>query len=116
MPRTVLTVATTVRAGLEATYVSADQANGMEFDNSGEYVILHIINGNGGTIVVTIPTPVTVDGLSVTDRTISMTTTKEFFIGPFKNSHYGNTNANLVYVDFDIGTSVTLVAFKAGQA
>lgn len=112
MARGVITVATTGRSGLIPTYIAADSANGHLFLNPNENVLLHVKNANAGAVVVTIPTPGTIDGLSVTDRTVSVAAGTEVFIGPFNNTHYGNSDG--VYIDFDIDASITFTAFNLG--
>ena len=114
MPRTTLSVETTSRTGLEATYTAFDQPNGHDFDNSGQKTIVHIVNG-ATAAVVTIPTSATVDGQAVADRTISIGANEEHFIGPFANSTYGN-GGSTVYLDIDDATNVTVAILKVGTA
>lgn len=122
MPRTALTVQTTARTGLVATYTAASVANGHEFINSSEKVVLHVKNAGGGATVITIKTPGTVDGLAIADKTVTVSAGTEAFIGPFDNDDYGQdgagsgTGATDVYIDLDVDTSVTLAAIKLGSA
>ena len=113
MPRTLETVQPTSRPGLVAVYTPADSVNGHSFLNSKQNAFLHIKNDNAGTIVATILTPQTVDSLALEDRTVSMPTGTEVFIGPFNNQTYGN-GASGVYFDFDIDTDVTLAVIQLG--
>lgn len=116
MPRTALTVQSTSRDGLTATYSAGDATNDHEFDNSGQNVVLHVKNGGGSGITVTIVTPGTVDGLAIADKAVSVGAGVEMFIGPFNNSQYGSgTNSRSVYFDLDTDTSVTLAALKLGS-
>lgn len=121
MARTVLTSQTTNRSGLTVSYTAGDAANGHEFNNDGETKIVHVKNGGVGTLTITIPTPGTVDGLAIADRTVTVGAGVEMFIGPFKNSRYGNNGASAgsglvdVYLDLDVDASVTLAVIKAGN-
>jgi hypothetical protein len=109
MARTALTVQQIVRSGLTPTY-SAANADGHSFPNGGtEY--LHVKNGGGGSINVTVQTPNTVDGLAITDRVVAVPNGGERIIGPFPRATY-NQGADEVYVDFSGVTSVTCGAFR----
>lgn len=112
MARSVLNVQAVSRAGLNPVYSAADVANGHEFDNSSGKVVLHVKNGGAGATVVTIQTPGTVDGLAIADLTVSVPAAGERFIGFFPKNIYNQSGGNLVYVNLDVGTSVTLAALK----
>jgi len=112
MPTTI-TAQTTARAGLTATYEAA--ASTMEYDNSGENAFIHIKNANAGTLTLTITTDRTVDGLAVADRTVSILTATEQFIGAFNNADYADS-AGLIQLAFDITASVTVAVLKAGSS
>lgn len=120
MARTALTLQTTARTGLNTSYTAAT-ADGEGFDNTSERVMLHVKNGGAGATVVTIATPGTVDGLAITDRTVSVPAGEERMIGPFKKEQYnqddsgGDTGlSEAVFVNTDVQTSVTLAAIKLG--
>ncbi len=112
MARAAKTVETTSRSGLTATYTAADATDGHYFANTNQNAIVHVKNASGGNVVVTIVTSQTIDGLAVTDRTVTVATSAEAFIGPFSNTAYGNTEG--VYIDFDVATSITFTVFVAG--
>ena len=111
MARTELTVQAIVRAGDEPTYEAAN-SDGEEFDNTGKQ-FLHIKNGSGGSITITIVTPGTVDegDLAVADRTIAIPAGKERMIGPFPPATY-NQSDETVDVNFSGVTSLTIGAFS----
>jgi hypothetical protein len=88
-------------SGLQATYTAAD-VNGHTFV-SGANKVLHVKNGGGAPITVTITTPGAVGGLAIADRTVSVTNATDKFIGPF-GSVYGDP----VAVAFSSVTSVTV--------
>lgn len=105
----VLAVQQVVRAGLVPVFTAADVA-GDEFVNTGvEY--LEVINGSGAGITVTIATPNTVDGLAVTDRTVTIAAGARQKIGPFPTSIYNNANSK-VSVTYSAVTTVTVGLFK----
>jgi len=117
MPRTAITVQTTSRDGLTASYISGDSVNGHEFANYGQDVILIINNGGGSGINATFITPNTVDGNAIADKTVAVGAGVEMFIGPFRNSVYGSAaNKTTVYFDLDSATSVTVAAIALGSA
>lgn len=118
MPRGTLTVQETSRDGLAASYTAGDATNGHQVDNSGQKTIVHIKNGGGGAVVATFVTGLTVDGLAVADRTVTISAGTDEFIGPFASATYGNVDSGTtyVYIDLDVDTSVTLAALKVGSA
>ena len=119
MARTELTLQTTTRSGVEATFAAVDDTNGESFDNVGENVLLHVKNGSGGAVVVTITTPGSVDGVALADRTISVPAGEERIIGPFPNNLYGQADVDndidkAVFIDYDTGTTITVAAIEVG--
>lgn len=111
MARTTLTAQSITRTGLTHTFAAADQPNGNQFLNVDERAFLYVKNGGGGTIVVTIPTPGTVDDLAVADLSISIATGVNKLIGPFPQKHYNQTDG-MVYINYDVGTSVTVAVIR----
>ena len=103
-----LAVQSIIRAGLVQTYAAAT-SGGDEFVNTGaEYV--EIINGSAATIVVTIDTPNTVDGLAIADRVISILAGETRKIGPFPTATY-NDSAAKVQITYDGVTTLTIGVF-----
>lgn len=98
-----------VRTGLEQTYASAN-ADGNKFSNDGR-MFLHVKNGAGAPIDVTIQTPGTVDGLAVADQVVTVTNGEERMIGPFPANIY-NQDDRMVYVDYSSATSVTVAVLR----
>ncbi len=106
-----LAAQTVSRVGLEATYATAG-ASGDEFDNNGvEFV--HIKNGTGGDITVTIETPATVDGLAVAERTVVVTLAEDRFIGPFPRSVYNDSAAKVQLTYSAINLTIALLKLSA---
>lgn len=113
MPRTSLSIQPTTRDGLAATYSAADAASGNDFANSGAE-FLHVKNTGASPVTLTIPTSITIDGLAVTDRTVTIpATTGDLFIGPFDNSFYGADGR--VQLDWSGATGVTVAVLKRGS-
>lgn len=89
-------------------------ADGQMFVNSGEEFII-VKNGNAGTVVITITTPQTVNGLAVAERTVSILTMEDGYIGRFSKNLYdqlSGSDAGKVYIDGDIQSSITLMVFR----
>ncbi len=117
MAHTLLTaVSVDLNGDIDPTYAAADSGDGDQFKNTGREII-HIKNDGGGTIVVTIPTPATASGgLLIEDKTYTLLTTEEIFIGQLDpaifNQPPSSADAGNVYIEYDIVTSVTLAIFR----
>jgi len=109
MARTTLSIQDIVRSGLNPSYEAAN-ADGESVDNNGR-VFLHIKNGSGVSVTVTIQTPGTVDGLAVADRTVVIPAGEERMPGVFPPADY-NQSDGAVYVDFSAVTTVTVAAIR----
>jgi hypothetical protein len=114
-----LTNQVTARTGLNLSPVAAS-GGGDTIDNTDENVILYVNNGGGAPITVTIATPGTVDGLAITDRTVSVTNGQSRYIGPFKNKVYGQAVGGLtspvgLAITYSGVSSVTVAAIKLGN-
>lgn len=108
-----LTVATIDRSGTDVAGSAATATTGDEFPNTGvEFV--EIKNGGAATIVATIDAVATLDGMQVTDKTVSIAAGVTKAIGPFAPSIYNNSS-NRVKVTCDVVTSVTIKALKLGS-
>ena len=103
---TALSVENIVRAGLEASYTAVATA-GHTFTNDGKRTVIHVVNG-ATAMVVTIATPQTSDGLAVADRTVSVGSNEDHFIGPFPVAVYGST----VTVTVDDQSDGTMAVLK----
>ena len=119
MARSVLTAQTVVRTGLTPSYAAVDSANGEVFDNTYQNLFLHVKNGAGAPITVTIGVASTVDGLTVPDLAVVVGAGSEKMIGPFPNNIYGQADVdsgieNGVLIDYSSGTSVTVGLFNRG--
>lgn len=114
MARTALAVQTVVDEGIIPAY-SAANVEGHYVDNDGD-VILHIKNGGGAPINVTIQTGGTLMGEPVADKVVAITNGGEKLIGPFPPALYNQpsgADAGRIYVDFSAVTSVTCAAITS---
>ncbi len=116
MARTELTVQKILSSGLNATYTGAT-ADGEAFNNAGEDVVVHIVNGSGGAVVLTVQTPMQQDGLDVAEQTVSVPAGEDRFVGPFQRDIYAKVDGVLsipsaVWIDTDVQTSITLAVLQ----
>jgi hypothetical protein len=95
--------------GLSPVYTPAT-ADGHAFVNDGE-VALHVINGGASPVTVTIETPLTIDGLAVSDRTITIPAGEERFVGGLSPRTYNQADGT-VFVNAAPQTSVTYAALR----
>ena len=107
---TALTVQKPGIAGLTPTYSAAD-ATGNTFPNDGN-TIVHIKNGGGSSITVTLPTPGKVAGVDIADPTVSIGAGAEKFIGPFDPRAFAQSDGS-VLVNYSGVTTVTVAALSA---
>lgn len=103
-----LTVQSIVAAGLNPSYAAA-AGGGDEFANDGSS-FLHVVNGGGGAINVTLATTQTVDGLAVADQVVNVPAGEDRMIGPLRRGLF-NDAGGLVQVTYDGVTSVTVGVF-----
>lgn len=98
-------------AANKTTIASAD---GIEFTNTGTE-FLYLENTDAGDVVVTIQIGKTVDGLTVTDRTVTLqeqdTAGDIQLVGPFPVAEY-NQGGGKVYVDVDTDAVVEAIALR----
>lgn len=102
-----ISVQNIVRAGLQASYTAVATAHNGTFVNDGQRTFLHVVNG-ATAMTLTIVTPATSDGLAVADRTVSIGSSEEHFVGPFPVKTYGTT----VTIQFSDTTNGTVAVLK----
>lgn len=109
MARTLITPQRATSAGLEAVYEPANVDGNSYRMVTGR--VLHVVNGSGADITVTIPTPASVDtlvdGLAVPSRTITVTAGEGRFIALGNSSVYRQTGG-VAHVDYSAVTTVTV--------
>jgi len=107
MPRVDVPVVTITRAGALlgslGSEVTGDAANNHTMKNSGVEV-LGLRNNGATTRTVTIPTPKTVDGLAIADRTVQLLANEHKIVGPFPEGTYdqaSGTEQGQMHIDVD---------------
>ena len=80
------------------------------FQNDGKTILI-VTNGSASTLVVTIVTPGTVDGLAIGDRTVSIAAGVKEAIGPFQRRIYNYSDGD-VTVEYDGTASVTAAVLR----
>lgn len=108
MARTALTVQAVVDSGLEETTEAAN-VDGNSILGDGD-TIIHVINGSGADVDVTIATGGTFHGQAVADEVVTVTAGEERFIGRFKPALYNDPSTGLVNIDYEAVTTVTVSA------
>lgn len=111
MARTVLVAQPITDAGVAATYTAADAANGMSF-RLIPHRLVHIKNAGGSALTVTINTPLTVNGLAVADRVITIAAGTDQFISLGVDNAYQQSDGS-GWLDFSTATSVTVAVIDA---
>lgn len=109
MARTALNYQQIARTGLEAAYTAA-VADGAKFANDGR-MFVDVVNDSASSINVTAQTPVTVDGLAVTDLVVAVSAGESRKIGPFPPNIY-NQSDGMVYLDYSAVTDVTVALMR----
>lgn len=102
MARGALTVTEVVPGGVGPAG-AAGIADGHKFDNRGEE-ILAISNGGAGAHTVTVQTPRTVGGLSVSEQTNTIAAGATEYMGPFAPGTFNQPSGadrGKVFVDYD---------------
>lgn len=109
MARTSVVTQKITRAGL-APALTAVTVDGDIIDSGP--VILHVANAGGAAVTVTVQTPITVDGIALTDLAVSVPAGQAREIGPFPDRTFRQpaaapVGAGRVLVDYSAITSVT---------
>jgi hypothetical protein len=110
MPRTLRAAQQIVPAGIVPSYSAVDNANGEYIQNSGNEV-LHVKNGSGGSINVTIVSNVIQNGLTLPNLIVAVGAGAEKFIGPFQPSTFSQSDGT-VNLNYSAGASVTAALFR----
>ena len=105
-----LTIQTLVQTGITPSYASA-AGGGDEFANDGN-TMLHLKNGSGGTIVVTVNSLVACNQGSDHNSVTSISAGAEAMVGPFDITRFNDTSTARAAVTYDGVTSLTIGVFK----
>ncbi len=117
MAYTALTVQTPAIAGVIPAKVTVTTDEGNRFINTGREFIEVTNDGTVNPVVVTIPTPQTIHGLTIQDPTVTIIKDGVVkIIGPFPpeiyNNSAGDTDPGNVYIEYDQGTLVKISVFR----
>ncbi len=104
-----LTVQDSSFNGLDATYTSINSSDTYLVQNTGS-IIVHVDNTDSASEAVTIPTPKTIKGLALEDRTVTVPASEKRFIGPFPVGLF-NDGQDLS-ITFSNGTSTSVAVIK----
>ena len=108
-----LTVQDVVRTGLTPAYTgSLSTGNTYYMPNDGR-TFLHFKKTGAGDCTVTVETPNTVDGLAITDRTVTVVaSTGDKMIGPFPAQYYNQPGTQNVKVTINEATGLSVAALR----
>lgn len=98
------------RNGVKPTYAAAT-AGGDAF-TVDERTFLHIKNGSGAAVTVTVTPVATIDGLSLAPMTISVPAADERMAGPFPSELFRDPATGLTQVTYSASASVTIAALR----
>ena len=108
MPRTAVTPQAASGAGSTVTFEPANTDGNSFTPKQGR--ALHVRNGSASPITVTVPTPVTSEGLAVADRTVTVAAGAHGVFAPGSaavSGIYAQTDG-AVHVDYSAVTTVTV--------
>jgi hypothetical protein len=114
-----MTIQSLAEAGLLGSYGAVATGDTIA-DDGTQRTFLHVKNGGGGSITVTIPAQTTsrsvagMGSMTKSDITVAVAAGAEKFIGPFAPDAYKNSSGN-VTVNYSGTTSVTAAAIKVPQ-
>jgi hypothetical protein len=103
--RTLITPQSVLAAGLAPTYEPANAAGNSYRLVAGQ--VLHVKNADAAAHTVTINTPITVEGLTVTNRTVTVAAGAAQFIGLGSSTAHRQADGT-ARVDYDAVTNVTV--------
>ena len=83
----------------------------------GEDVFLHVKNGSGASITVTVVTPKQAhEGIETADVAVAVPAAGERFIGPFPANIFGNPADGRADITYSGVTSLTIACFALDQS
>jgi len=104
-----LTVQTASRTGAEAAMQSITNADGFKFENDGK-TLLYVEN-DAGALVLTFKIQPTMDDNAVAVKSVTVTASEKWYIGPFPTQWYNDTSDEITCTcDADLASGVALVS------
>lgn len=97
-------------AGLNPTYASA--TGGGDKSECGDRVFLHVKNGSGSSVTVTLTSTASVRGQAVANLTVAVPAAGERMIGPVQPDLFQNASDSLCAIGYSSATSVTVAALR----
>jgi hypothetical protein len=97
-------------AGLNPTYAAA--TGGGDKCEVGDRVFLHVKNGSGSPITVTLTSVAAVRGQAVANVTVSVPAAGERMIGPLNADLLQNASDGLCAIGYSSATTVTVAALR----
>lgn len=107
-----LAIQTIDNDGLTPAYVAASAGGDKVVPGAGSYV--HVKNGSGASITVTLVTPGSVDGLAIADRAVAVGAGAEAKIAV--PNLYKDPTDGLAALTYSAVTSLTIGSFRAPVA
>lgn len=96
--------------GVEPAYTAA--AGGGDAMLPSAHSFLHVKNGSGSSITVTLVTPITAQGLAVEDQTVTVPAGEERMVR-VPPERYRNPSTGLANITYSDVTTVTVAALRA---
>lgn len=104
-----LTVQTANRTGAAMALQSITIAGGFKFLNDGKTMLY--VENNAGALVLTFAIQPTLDGNAVAVKTVTVTASEKWVVGPFPAQWYNDASDYVICTtDTDLPTSVGLVS------
>ena len=97
-------------AGIAPTYAAA--AGGGDTIAPDDRTFLHVKNGSGASITVTVVTPGTVGGLAIADLSVAVAAGADRMVGPLTAALFADPTTGLVPVTYSGVTSLTVAALR----
>lgn len=103
-----LTVKSSARAANALTMVVPSGSD--KFPNTGREMVLVDNSASSDALTISIPTPQTVDGLAVGDRTIVVPAGEKHLLGPFPSATYRDSDGFVTLTTSGAGIADALIA------
>lgn len=107
-----LTVQSAARTGAQLSMQSVTTADGFRFKNDG-HTLMVVIEKNAANCEVEVTPVDTVDGLTVSTRTVDVTASQTWVLGPWPPEQYNDSDGYLdVGIEADQASGVAVVSLK----